>query len=265
MSDEAADAATVIQLLREKLKEFDENPDVKQFSGGTFRAFATSVDSILARGLGSGGMRLRTAWHIAASNLPWPNTMITLGAQVTYLEAMFEARLPEVRGTLEAIISELETFGAPDMHQETQPSPPIRPRVFIAHGGESEALNKLCNFLDELGLKSLVVERLPSEGRSVNGNVEHYLDMADCAVVLATGDDVVDGKLQPRANVHIEIGRFQERFPHRIIYLLEEGAAFPSNVSEKVWERFSDSNMEKAIVKVVREVRAFGLLGGSTL
>ncbi len=135
-----------------------------------------------------------------------------------------------------------------------------RPKAFIAHGPETEALNKLCEFIDELGVKPLVVERLPSEGRSVNENVEHYLEQADCGLVLATKDDPVDGRFQPRGNVNIEMGRFQERFGGRVIYLLEEGAAFPSNVSEKVWARFTQACMDEAFLKIARELKAFGLL-----
>jgi predicted nucleotide-binding protein len=153
--------------------------------------------------------------------------------------------------------------------ESTTPSPAgtiaVAPRrdsakAFIAHGPATEALNKLCEFLDALGVKPLVVERLPSEGRSVNENVEHYLSQADCGIVLATGDDLVDGHFQPRGNVNIETGRFQERFGGRVIFLLEEGAAFPSNISEKVWARFSQSSMDEAFLEVVRELRAFGLL-----
>jgi predicted nucleotide-binding protein len=134
------------------------------------------------------------------------------------------------------------------------------PKAFVAHGPSSEALNKLCELLEALGVKPLVVERLPSEGRSINENVEHYLGQADCGIVLATADDLVDGRYQPRGNVNIEIGRFQERFGGKVVFLLEEDAAFPTNVEEKVWERFSQSSMDKAFLKLVRELRAFGLL-----
>ena len=140
------------------------------------------------------------------------------------------------------------------------PGPRPTKQAFIAHGGQSEALNKLCEFLDVLGVKPVVAERMPSEGRSVNENVEHWLAQCDCGVVLATGDDLVNGCLQPRGNVNIEIGRFQERFAGRIIFLLEEGTAFPSNVSEKVWARFSDDRMDEAFLKVVRELKAFDII-----
>jgi len=254
------DLNAVLKLLKDKLSELDSDAQVKEFSGGTFRAWAFSVDSILARAFGPAAMRLRDTWARVTAGLPWPHEVVILGAQEIHFKLMFQKRLPEVRATLQTIIDELETFGAPRAEEEGIGTA-ARPKVFIAHGGESEALNKLCSFLDDLGAKPLVVERLPSEGRSVNENVEYYMEMAHCAIVLATGDDPVDGRLQARANVHIELGRLQERFPGRIIYLLEEDAAFPSNVNEKVWERFSDGNMEKAHQKVIREFTAFGLLG----
>ncbi len=172
----------------------------------------------------------------------------------------FERVLQSTSAWLDALIFQVETFGL--RSDPGIPDEQTTPNVFIAHGGDSQALNKLCAFLqDDLGVKPLVVERLPSEGRSVNENVEHYLGIADAAIVLATGDDFVDGRYQARGNVQIELGRFQERFPERVIFLLEKGAAYPSNVSEKVWERFTQGNMEKALKKVVRELRAFGFLG----
>jgi len=157
-------------------------------------------------------------------------------------------------------IGRLESAEPPEAQPVTMAPRRDKPKAFIAHGPLTEPLNKLCEFLEELGVKPLVVERLPSEGRSVNENVEHYLGQADCGIVLATADDLVDGRYQPRGNVNIEIGRFQERFGGKVVFLLEEDAAFPTNVEEKVWERFSQSSMDKAFLKLVRELRAFGLL-----
>ena len=41
---------------------------------------------------------------------------------------------------------------------------------------------------------------------------------------------------------------------------MEEGATFPSNIDEKVWEHFTQDNMEKAFIKVANELRASGLI-----
>ena len=78
--------------------------------------------------------------------------------------------------------------------------------------------------------------------------------------MLGTAEALQEGKSYPKPNVHIEIGRFQERFPGKVIYLLQESAKFPSNISEKVWERFTHENMERAFRKIVTELRAFGFL-----
>jgi len=151
----------------------------------------------------------------------------------------------------------LDLCGVPD-----DGPPMVPPEAFIAHGGSSDSLRKLTEFLRALGVNPLVVEDQASEDRSANENVEHYLRQADCAIVLATKGDI-DGKtgnFLPRGNVLVEAGRFQERFEGRIIYLLEEGATLPSNIREKVWESFTQGNMERAFMKVGKEFTAFGII-----
>lgn len=123
------------------------------------------------------------------------------------------------------------------------------------------------SFLKILGINPLIAEEEPSIDRSPNQQVEWCLDNADCVIILGTADDkdLKDGKLYPRRNVHIEIGRVQERFPGKIIYLLEEGASFPTNITEKLYERFTQENMEKAFLKIARELTAFGIIVAKTI
>jgi hypothetical protein len=165
-------------------------------------------------------------------------------------------------GAIGAIISRIEKFSLPEMKEAL-----VLPKVFIAHGGKTKALDKVQSFLDVLGIDPLIAEEEPSEDRSVNEQVEWCLNNSDCGIILGTADDkdLKDGKLYPRRNVHIEIGRVQERFPDKVIYLLEEGAAFPSNISEKVYERFTQENMEKAFLKIAKELRAFGIIRAETI
>lgn len=140
------------------------------------------------------------------------------------------------------------------------------PKAFIVHGGETRARNKLQKFLIALGVQPLIIEEEPKEGRSVDQQVEHYSEMADCAILLGTADDkeLKDGKLYPRRNDFIEVGRFLERFPRRIIYLQEEGASFPSIIAEKLRTPFTQDNMDEAFVVIARELRAFGILRMAT-
>lgn len=136
------------------------------------------------------------------------------------------------------------------------------PKAFIAHGGESPALDKLKKFLIALGVEPLVIEEQPSEGRSVGENVDCYARQADCAIILATKGDIdgKTGRFIPRGNVLIEIGKSQELFKDRIIYLLQAGANLPTNITEKVRARFTTQNMDNAFIKVATELRKFGIL-----
>ena len=137
-----------------------------------------------------------------------------------------------------------------------------RPKVFIAHGGESPSLNKLREFLEALGVEPLVVEEQPSEGRSVGENVDWYARQADCAIILATKGDIdgKTGRFIPRGNVLIEIGKSQELFKDRIIYLLQAGTKVPTNISEKVRGRFTTQRMDDAFIKIAKELNKFGIL-----
>ena len=157
-----------------------------------------------------------------------------------------------------SIIQMHETLGTTSVTKEyLQP-----PKAFIAHGGESPALDKLKRFLDALGVEPLVVEEQPSEGRSIAENVDYYASQSDLAIILATKGDI-DGKTGsfiPRGNVLMEIGKSQGIFKEKIIYLLQAGTKFPTNVSEKVWGRFTSSQMDNAFIKIAKELKKFGIL-----
>jgi hypothetical protein len=133
-------------------------------------------------------------------------------------------------------------------------------RVFISHGKETPALPKVERFVRALGLSPVIVVREPSEGMSVDALVEKRLGESDCAIILATADDRVGDYYQPRPNVLHEIGLAQEKLSNRVVYLKEVGCEFPSNVRPKVWENFTQNNMEAAFEKISKELRAFGML-----
>lgn len=133
-------------------------------------------------------------------------------------------------------------------------------RVFISHGNETLALKKVERFIRAIGLEPVIVIFGASEGLAVDDLVEKRMNESDCALILATADENVEGRKQPRPNVLHEIGIAQEKFGNKIIYLKEEGCEFPSNVRPKVWENFTQNNMEEAFEKILKELRAFGLI-----
>lgn len=142
----------------------------------------------------------------------------------------------------------------------------VPPSVFISHGKESVALQKLKEFIETLGIEPLIVKKQASLDKDLPDKVNLYLNQADFVIILATGDDTVRDKktgaeiIQPRQNVIHEIGLAQKTHAGRIIYLLEEGANFPSNIRPKVWESFKQRNMMDAFLGIVRELRAYGIL-----
>lgn len=133
-------------------------------------------------------------------------------------------------------------------------------RVFISHGKPSLALTKLERFVRAMGLEPVIVVHGPSEGMSVDALVDKRMGESDCAIILATADDQVGKDHQPRPNVIHEIGLAQERLDNKVVYLKELGCEFPSNVRPKVWETFTQENMEAAFEKVIKELRSFGLI-----
>lgn len=263
--EERADQANskkIIKELDQKIKELDELVlNEKIHLSGTmfthyFLKWRREVEYIIAHSFGENSRQFTNFKQ--TTEMPR-----SIKGKPEQLREYRQKKILAARAEVEAVISEIEKFGLPEV-QEASTS---LPRIFIAHGGKTMALDKLCDFIKALNLDPLIAEETPSEGRSVNEQVEWCLNNSDCAIILGTADDkdLKDGKLYPRRNVHIEIGRVQERFPNRVIYLLEEGASFPSNISEKVYERFTQKNMEKAFIKIAKELTKFGIImTGST-
>lgn len=121
--------------------------------------------------------------------------------------------------------------------------PKAKPRCFIVHGHDYQALYELKNFLQnelELG-EPLVLREQPSQGRTI---IEKYEDEAqdiDLVFVLLTPDDTVlsheaadPQKRQPRQNVMFELGFFYSKFQRRAgrVLLLHKGSVeLPSDIS----------------------------------
>ncbi len=136
-------------------------------------------------------------------------------------------------------------------------------KAFISHGKGGGALLKLEKFVSELGVTPIVVKDQPNLDRSVDKKVEDCLKEADFVIILATGDDEIKSKpdtRQPRQNVIHEIGLAQNTHAGRIIYLLEEGTEFPSNIKPKVYESFARQSMDGAFIAIIRELRELGFL-----
>lgn len=169
------------------------------------------------------------------------------------------AGLDLAEGILLSAIEQLHKHGVDEVLTDSRKKSGAK-RIFISHGTQTIALTKVERFVRALGLEPVIVIRGASKGLSVDDLVDQKLDESDCAIILATADDIVGECKQPRPNVIHEIGLAQEKLQNKIVYLKEVGCEFPSNVGPKVWENFTQENMEAAFEKISKELRAFDLL-----
>jgi len=175
---------------------------------------------------------------------------------------ILETKLKRLKTVLDSVSSDLafsEFRGGTT--EELIPTHP--PKAFIAHEGKTEALAKLKNFLDALGVEYLMAEGEPSDGRSVEGQVKWTSQLADFTIILATKGKAINkvtGKAYMGMNVADELGRAREVFNNRIILLLQIGVEPHTDISEIVHERFAPQSMDKAFIKVARELTGWGLI-----
>lgn len=136
----------------------------------------------------------------------------------------------------------------------------ILPKAFVSHGKESEALIKVEDLLRALDIEPLIVKDQPGLDETIEDRVNYHLSQADFVVILATGDDEIEGKLHPRQNVVREVNLAEKTCGGKIIYLLEEGAEPPPDINPQVWERFNQGNMENVFLRIIIELRGFRIL-----
>jgi len=244
-----------ISLLEQKQKELEEffGKEIFLYSDlfhYLFRKWRSETEYILAQTFTQDSREVRK-FVDATKVMPLKGTLGELSKH--RLRTMVGAA-----AELRAILSSMEEYGIPEKQEGAIP-----PKAFIAHGGKSAALNKLCSFLEALGVEPLVVEIQPSEGRLTELQVDEYMKQADCAIILATYGHIMDEKTHkkhPRLNVVDELGRCRKVFPDRTILLLEKGVDLPSNVSGIVYGHFTKQNIGKALIKVAEELRSFELI-----
>jgi hypothetical protein len=61
-------------------------------------------------------------------------------------------------------------------------------------------------------------------------------------------------------NIADELGRARRVFGNKIILLVQKGVEVHTNIREIVHESFTSTNMEKAFIKIIKEIRNWGFL-----
>lgn len=237
-----------IEALKNQLKAILEFEKIGDADNENFKLWKAKTERILER-INSVEATRFVNIRFELSNM-WDYEVADRRAE--FLEGLKEARV-----LIQSIIDDWEKF---EKGKEKKPKEKEKLKVFIAHGKKRESLMKLKEFLEALGVDPVIAKMKASKGKGLDIHVDKLIEESDCAIILATGEDKVGDILQPRGNVIHEIGVAQEKLKDKVIYLLEKGCVFPSNIHPRVWESFTEDSMDAAFVKVIRELKAFGFI-----
>lgn len=135
-----------------------------------------------------------------------------------------------------------------------------KPKAFIAHEGETEALAKLTDFLIALRIEPVIAEKMPSDSNLVEPHVIANIHAGDVVIILATKGKAINktsGKSYMGLNVADELGRAREA-GKKVILLLEKDVDPHTNISGIAYETFTPESMDKAFTKIARELTNWG-------
>lgn len=202
----------------------------------------------------------RGASRVAPDSL-WGNPFPTLYEN-------FLNRISAKLNTLESIIERLELIpevsqiSSTELKQKTSENS-YDDKVFIVHGHDEEAKQSVARFIENLGLKAIILHEQPNKGRTIINKFEDYSQVG-FAVVLLTPDDVGSSfnkqtELRPRArqNVIFELGFFIGRLgTERVCALCKGDIELPSDYQGVLWIKM-DSNSTWQF-ELSRELKAVG-------
>lgn len=139
-----------------------------------------------------------------------------------------------------------------------------RDRVFLIHGHNRELRETVARFIEKLGAAVILLDELPSAGRTIIEKFESYADV-QYAVALMTADDLGSTRtsdVQPRArarqNVVFELGFFTAKLGRsRLSVLYEEGVEMPTDFSGILYIPLDAAGAWR--FKLVQELKRAGL------
>jgi predicted nucleotide-binding protein len=134
-------------------------------------------------------------------------------------------------------------------------------KVFIVHGHDEAAQNKVARFIERMGFEAIILHENPSSGRTVIEKIEHYSDVG-FAVVLYTPDDVGNVKakaedlnLRARQNVVFEHGYLIAKLKRQNVAAIVDGdIELPNDISGVVYIKLDEASAWKlTLAKEMRE------------
>lgn len=139
--------------------------------------------------------------------------------------------------------------------------------IFVVYGHDKVAKDQLAGLLRKWRLEPLILDELPSEGRTIIEQLEHYTSKSQYAIVLATPDDEgyrakqTDKKaFRARQNVVLELGMMLAKLGReRVAILLKDAEKMekPSDIDGLLYIPFTD-DVEDAKVLLAKSLNKAG-------
>lgn len=151
-----------------------------------------------------------------------------------------------------------------------QPRPlPIAPvkkdKVFIVHGRDNEAKQEVARFIENIGLKPIILHEQASSGKTIIEKIEHYSAEAGFAIVLYTACDrgrgahetKIPAKQRARQNVVFEHGYLMAKLGRENVCALVKGdIETPNDISGVVYVNHDLAGAWKS--EVLKELKVSG-------
>jgi predicted nucleotide-binding protein len=148
--------------------------------------------------------------------------------------------------------------------KELAANPTKTAKVFIGHGRNEIVRGKVKDFIrDRCHLEPLVLQELPSSGLTVIEKLEKYGRTADYAVMILTGDDIMQDIESHRArqNVIQELGWCQGVLGrNRTAMLVQQGTEIASNIAGVMYLEFILNNVEMIFEALRKEFEEAGIV-----
>ena len=137
-------------------------------------------------------------------------------------------------------------------------------QIFVIHGRDPGAKDTVARFLQQIELKPVVLQELPSRGRTVIEKFQEHAERTTFAVALFTPDDIGglqsnSGNLQARTrqNVICELGYFIGKFGRdRVRVLFKDEVEIPTDYAGVVYIPWGDDDAWKG--ELIRELKDAG-------
>ena len=255
------DKSAVIDRLRRALNEIprlqqqsSDSADFKKWKRNTEIAIENSFET--------------ESRHVKefASISYYPRVFVT-GMDPSY-QKYYLGGLQSASVVLESMIEEVEEYWqderAPTGAQVERSVEKNTKEVFVIHGRNDEAKEKVARFLHQLGLKPVILAEQPSHGLTIIEKFERHADVS-FAIALLTPDDTGSlgsepDALLPRArqNVIFELGYFIGRLGRAgVCALTRDEVDIPSDYSGVVYIKLDEGEGWK--LPLIKELQTAGL------